>query len=324
MNYVIWRHDNAFGNTAEQVLCLATHLKDKMDTLEYVLVEHGWQKQFVLLIPGIRDDQIVIFGSELGNSYKNKWKISGFASSSISVPSYYASAEAEFFPCGWEFIPKMSEPILKSNLISEDAFDVVIQFRERGSWNRRIDGRFSEPQRDVSVRVFHKLIQRLANSGYTIARIGDSVQKPLGQHFRIKDYATTEPSDLLRDLKLINSCHLFISTDSSIWPLAAGLGKSLLMTNVASIFPAMRTSRKVLYKIFFPTDELFFSKNISPIKPEIISWMIADNIVTLSKKPIFIGLGTPFRKGYGVVLMRSNSFRQIFCHATTMLEKSIR
>jgi len=308
MKFVVYRHDNAFGNTAEQILCLSQAIDNLNDHEFEVLVEHEWQKIFCLLIPKVQKHQVHVLGNRMGVAADNNWIIDGIDRSELKIPSYYASNETDSYQCGWEHIEPISNPVLSySGNVGEYEADIVIQFRERGTWDRRVDGRFSEPQRDVNSRKFKKLIIHLASLGYTVGRIGDAEQTPLPKSSRIIDYARNCEKNLERDIALIANCKLFISTDSALWPIGIGLGKTTLITNIASVFPPMRTHKYVFKKVFFPTSKLFFKrKDLNPIKPTIFSWIATPNSRVLKKQIVFINL---FNRG--VAYFKDNSYKDL-------------
>lgn len=110
----------------------------------------------------------------------------------------------------------------------------MIQFREAGTYWKRVDGANSEPERFVDPRSFHQLAIKLANLGFKVFRTGDSRQQPMPNHPNICDLTRQENWNLLDDLYVISRASLCIFTDSGIWPLAAALGRLTLITNIAS------------------------------------------------------------------------------------------
>ena len=314
--FVIYRHDNAFGNTAEQIICLAQELKKREEPDFTILVEHEWQKTFCLLIPGVDEHQVRVLGYELNAAAHENWVIEGYEKSQLKIPSYYSESGTDSYPCGWEQIESVNQPKLFYNgTTSEIQTDIVIQFRERGTWHRRVDGRYSEPQRDVNPRKFKKLVLHLTKMGYSVGRIGDAEQTPLPDLPNFIDFARNFEKDLDRDIRLIDNCKLFISSDSALWPLGIGLGKTTLITNVASVYPPMRTHRYVLSKIFFSTTGLLFKKSdVKPINPFIFSWIATNNSRVLYKKPWFINF---FNRG--VIYFRDNSYRDLVENSNQLL-----
>ena len=319
MYFVIYRHDNAFGNTAEQILCLSQAIDNlKGDQFE-ILVEHDWQKIFCLLIPKVQVHQVHVFGSRISAAAKNNWFIEGIDRSKLKIPSYYASSKTGSYPCGWEEIESVTGPVLfyKGSLDKFET-DIVIQFRERGTWDRRVDGRYSEPQRDVKLRTYIKLITHFASLGYSVGRIGDAEQTPLPESSRIIDYARNHEKNLERDIALIANCKLFISSDSALWPIGIGLGKTTLVTNITSVFPPMRTHGKVFKRIFVPTSKLLFRRNeTAPIKPSIFSWIATPNSRALRKRVVFISL---FNRG--VVYFWDNSYKDLVTISHQLLDQN--
>jgi putative glycosyltransferase (TIGR04372 family) len=220
------------------------------------------------------------------------------------------------YKCGWEHISRFDGSLLKYRGNRSESFDVVIQFRERGTWDRRVDGRLSDPQRDVKTKTYHRLILALADSGLRVARIGDAEQSKLPTHRNIKDFALDFDKDLERDIALIAQARLFVTSDSSLWPLAAGLGKKVLMTNVTSIFPPYRTHKVLFYKIFFPVNRLLSrNSDILAIKPEIMEWLNPKISIVLKKKLRVFGFA-----GRGVIVIQDNTFSEMYSAITKLLK----
>ena len=313
MKYLVYRHDNAFGNTAELVVNLANILRENRTSASEIVCEFNWQKDLILLIPGV-NEQCVVIEPRLDEYYADGWRGLNAKYPDILIPSYYATAfHGEVFEAGWEYLPELkfrSTPLLQipNDYVPQASikFDVVIQFRERGTWDRRVDGRFSEPQRDVNYKRFHRVVTKLSRLGYSVARIGDEKQKKLPGHARIRDFKDCG-LNLRNDVNLINNSILFVSTDSSIWPIAAGLGKEMLLTNVASIYEPFRTHKKLLNRVYLGPRKIFIDEiEILPINEKIVSWLDPKKHFVLSKHLVLFGL---FK--FKLLLIRDNSYSEI-------------
>lgn len=307
MNYVIYRHDNAFGNSAEQVLCLAQEIKSKKTNEFKILVEQEWQKTFALLIPEVRESHVLVLGDEIKSAAEMNWELHGYNKKDLFIPSYYANSATQKYNCGWEYINPISAPTLsyQGNRTCPE-IDVIIQFRERGTWDRRVDGRLSDPQRDVKTRTFRKLARYFLKNGYTVGRIGDANQRFLLEDKSFTDFARDHEQNLERDIQLISQAKLFISTDSALWPIAAGLGAPTLISNITSVFPYFRTHKLFWYKLFTHQRRLFLSRaDCAATKPEIFSWIKSNSVITLRKNIKFIGIFN-----IGLAIFRDNSFTE--------------
>ena len=51
MNYGVWRHENALGNSAEQIVNLSDFISEKNDLNPVIYVETEFQKHMALCIP---------------------------------------------------------------------------------------------------------------------------------------------------------------------------------------------------------------------------------------------------------------------------------
>jgi putative glycosyltransferase (TIGR04372 family) len=316
VKYIVFRHDNAFGNSAEQIIVIAQAIAKNKDFDPRIYVENNWQKSFASLIPQVRIENIHVIGQSI-----NPLEIQSRLDLPIILqdalyPSYYRPNDVHTYKCGWEHISRFDGSLLKYRGNRSESFDVVIQFRERGTWDRRVDGRLSDPQRDVKTKTYHRLILALADSGLRVARIGDAEQSKLPTHRNIKDFALDFDKDLERDIALIAQARLFVTSDSSLWPLAAGLGKKVLMTNVTSIFPPYRTHKVLFYKIFFPVNRLLSrNSDILAIKPEIMEWLNPKISIVLKKKLRVFGFA-----GRGVIVIQDNTFSEMYSAITKLLK----
>ena len=169
-----------------------------------------------------------------------------------------------------------------------------------------MDGRLSEPQRDVKTRTFRKLARYFLKNGYTVGRIGDANQRFLLEDKSFTDFARDHEQNLERDIQLISQAKLFISTDSALWPIAAGLGAPTLISNITSVFPYFRTHKLFWYKLFTHQRRLFLSRaDCAATKPEIFSWIKSNSVITLRKNIKFIGIFN-----MGLAIFRDNSFTE--------------
>lgn len=318
MHYVIYRHDNAFGNSAEQVLCLAQDIKSRKPNEFKILVEQEWQKTFALLIPEVSESQVIVLGDEIKLAAEMSWELQGYKKKDLYIPSYYAAPGTQKYDCGWEYINPISTPTLcyQGDQICPEV-DVIIQFRERGTWDRRVDGRLSDPQRDAKTRTFRKLVRYFAKHGYTVGRIGDPNQQFLLKDKNFTDFARDHEQNLERDIQLISRAKLFISTDSALWPIAAGLGAPTLISNITSVFPYFRTHKLFRYKLFTHQRRLFLSRlDCEATKPEIFSWIKSNNVITLRKNIKFIGV---FNKGFAI--FRDNSLTEQLKASKSLIQR---
>jgi hypothetical protein len=166
----------------------------------------------------------------------------------------------------------------------------------------------------VNHKQFHKLIRTFLQLNYSVARIGDKKQREIPTYTGFYDFKDRE-LNLRNDVSLINNSRLFLSTDSSIWPIAAGLGKKMLLTNVASIYQPFRTHRKLFHRIFFGPRKIFVSKaDTLPINEKIISWLDPKAQVVLKKKLLLLGL---FK--FRLLLIRDNYYSEIIRISLNML-----
>ena len=61
MKYAIWRHENALGNSAEQVVNLSAFIRDNKDTDPIIYVETEFQFYMTLCIPNVRYENVKYF-----------------------------------------------------------------------------------------------------------------------------------------------------------------------------------------------------------------------------------------------------------------------
>ena len=72
MKYGIWRHENALGNSAEQVVNLGNFIQEKKDMNPVIYVETEFQKDFSLCIPGVKEENIHFFDKNLDLAHLNE------------------------------------------------------------------------------------------------------------------------------------------------------------------------------------------------------------------------------------------------------------
>lgn len=240
MKYGIWRHENAFGNSAEHTVGLAKHIARTGDEDPIVYVENQFQKEFAMCIPGITPDRIRFFDPvESMNVGTETW--GGFDNESLSdiyMPNPYPDFPKSY-PASWADLTAEPDVALefpneyyenKHNL-PEDA--IVFFIREYGTFWKRSDGATAEPHRFVDPMTFFNLAIHYAEQGYTVVRIGDKNQSPMPEHENIIDFAMVEDRSILDDLYVINKSKVYLSCDSGIWPMVGGMKKNLVLSNVA-------------------------------------------------------------------------------------------
>jgi putative glycosyltransferase (TIGR04372 family) len=246
MKYGIWRHDDALGNSAEHVYGLSQYLNLNPDENAEIYVEHEFQKYFALCIPGITEKNIKFFPKVFDNLSVSDmmvvWNETLYKSDEfrdILMPSAYAH-HGKTYGGMWEDLTVSPETklVFPKNIyenkhnIPENT--IVIQFREENSFWKRIDGSNSEPSRFVDIKTFFEIALHYANLGYKVYRIGDKNQTPMPIHENIVDFAMFENKNILDDLYLLSKSKVFISTDSGLWPMVAGMKKNMVLTNMTS------------------------------------------------------------------------------------------
>ena len=80
---------------------------------------------------------------------------------------------------------------------------------------------------------FFNIATHYAEQGHTVVRIGDKNQAPMLEHKNIIDFAMEENRTMLDDLYVISKSKVFLSCDSGVWPMAGGMKKNLVLSNVA-------------------------------------------------------------------------------------------
>lgn len=251
MKYGIWRHDDALGNSAEHVYGLAQYLELNPDKEPEIYVEHEFQKYFALCIPNIEENHIKFLPKIFDNlnltDMLSVWRERMFSSEEfgdIMMPSAYAH-HGKTYGGMWEDLVKSPNTTLEfpyhlyenKHNIPDDT--IVVQFRESGTFWKRVDGDSSEPSRFVDINTFFKLSIYYANLGYKVYRIGDKNQTPMPEHENIVDFAKIEDKNIMDDLYLLSKSKVFISTDSGIWPMVGGMKKNMVLTNMTSCMNKM-------------------------------------------------------------------------------------
>jgi putative glycosyltransferase (TIGR04372 family) len=246
MKYGIWRHDDALGNSAEHVYGLAQFLDVNPDENPTIYVEHEFQKYFAMCIPGITEKNIKFLPKVFDNLNldgmlkfwsENLYKTDEFRD--ILMPSAYAH-HGKTYGGMWEDLRLSPETkLVFPNHLYQNKHNIpentiVIQFREKNSFWKRVDGSDSEPSRFVDIKTFFDIAIHYANLGYKVYRIGDKNQTPMPPHENIVDFAMIENKNILDDLYLLSKSKVFISTDSGLWPMVAGMKKNMVLTNMTS------------------------------------------------------------------------------------------
>lgn len=239
MKYGIWRHENALGNGAEHVINLAKYLLNNVDSDPRIYVENEWQKSMVMCIPGIQPDQIEFFPNllDMDCSLVGLWK--GFDNPTlddIKMPGVYPFKNV--FPAGWNNLtdyPSLCFPKESyKNKHNLPMGAVVITVREKSTYWKRVDGSDGEQNRFVNPHTFHTVALHYANLGYPVVRVGCVKETPFPKHSNILDFALVEDRNLLDDLFLAYYSKIFISCDSGMWPMVAGMRRKLVFTNGVS------------------------------------------------------------------------------------------
>ena len=277
LKFAIWRHENALGNSAEHTVGLSKFLHLNPDVKPKIYVENEFQKYFALCIKNVKEQDIKLIPKEIFNNIniRNVGTIlkNNFFSldeyKDVHMPEPYAYNGLKY-PAMWSdlnYTPESSlefphETYQNKHNLPKDA--IVIQFREKGTFDKRIDGANSENERFVNIDTFFKISLYYANLGYKIIRIGDSNQKPLPIHENIIDFAHYENKNMMDDLYCLSTCKVFVSTDSGIWPMAAGLKKNMVLTNMTSCKNKMdivnwlpKETTKILFKKNWVDDNTF-------------------------------------------------------------------
>src|SRR3990167_7936360 len=94
MKYLIWRHENALGNSAEQTVGLAKHFKKTGDPYPVIYVENEFQKYFAMCIPGVVIKKLE--GGDVGDGYTNLESLLKHIPHDMHIPSVYWNDKMPF------------------------------------------------------------------------------------------------------------------------------------------------------------------------------------------------------------------------------------
>jgi len=250
MKYGIWRHENALGNSAEHTIALAKHIERIQDEDPIIYVEKDFQKYMAMCIPKITEDRIKFFDPHIikefdryGPGKLGEWVNTHLATNEeykdVHLPYVYAY-KLPAYNGMWEDLPADPDITLKfpyetyNNKFNIPSKAIIIQVREQGTYWKRIDGANCEPDRFVNPTTFKNIALYYADRDYKMIRIGDPNQTPFPSHENIIDLAMNSESTVLDDLYAISESSIFLSCDSSIWPMAGGMKKNLILSNVTS------------------------------------------------------------------------------------------
>lgn len=263
MKYGIWRHEDALGNSAEQCVNLSNFIQKNKDTDPKIYVESSFQKYFAMCIPGVEEEDIFFFDKQKYDLDHFNVKFKHYTElHDMIMPDVYFGGECKNYPSVWanlkgiEYYLKFPHERYNKKIEINKPF-ILMQFREGKTYWKRVDGDNCEPERNVNKETFFNLALHYANKGITVVRIGDSKQTEMPKHNNIIDFTRVNDKNMLDDLYLLDTCKLFISTDSGIWPMAGGLRKNMVLSNVVSGAnkPAIvdwlnPTTTKVIFKRF--------------------------------------------------------------------------
>tara|TARA_R110000803_G_scaffold209367_1_gene278877 strand:- start:640 stop:1512 length:873 start_codon:yes stop_codon:yes gene_type:complete len=249
MKYAIWRHENALGNSAEHTVGLSKHLYRTNDEDPQVFVETEFQRDFALCIKGITPDRVHMFEASIfdginGGNIVDIFKERLYSKElykDVHMPPPY-SYNGLMYDAMWEHLEVTNEAQLEFPFeLHEDKYNIpkdaiLIQIREPNTYWKRVDGANSEPSRFVEKQTFFDIALHYANLGHKVVRIGDIKQTPMPYHKNIIDLAKIEGRTMMDDLYALATCKVFLSCDSGIWPMAGGMKKNLVLSNVTSAF----------------------------------------------------------------------------------------
>ena len=263
MKYGIWRHENALGNSAEQVVNLSSFIIEKNDKNPIIFVETEFQFYMALCIPNVKLKNVRYFKkAELDLDRLNVNYLNNKFLHDIYMPDVYFSGLPLVYPSTWKNICPQKTKLIFPNNIYENKFNIpknsiVFHIREKGTYDKRIDGSNSDLERFVDPKKILELMYLYADMGFKVVQIGDKNQTKANDHSNILTLCEKD-TNLLDDLYAINNSLVYLSCDSGIWPMAAGLKKNLVLSNVTSVYNSKRRFKKYYLKM---------------INPEIISWL---------------------------------------------------
>ena len=114
--------------------------------------------------------------------------------------------------------------------------------------------------------------------GLAVARLGGPEQKPLPFHENIFDFAGADPS-LRTDLQVLASSSVVLFTDSGFWPMAVGLGKRTIISDVVSDQGNFASHRA------FPHAALRVNRS----RTDVFGWTHDDLTTVLRKRRLSLG-----------------------------------
>jgi putative glycosyltransferase (TIGR04372 family) len=239
MKYGIWRHENALGNSAEQTVCLCNFIQKNNDFSPIIYVETEFQHDYAMCIPNVKPENILFYDKSLDLDNLAKSAINNRFFDDIFMPDVYFSFLPKNYPSTWRDLYGF-EHILKfpyefydnSKNYPDDV--ILMQIREFGTYWKRSDGAHCEPSRFVNPHTFFKVALHFANLGYKVVRIGDCNQTPMPIHENIIDTISQPGKRMIDDLYILSKSKVFLSCDSGVWPIAGGMKKSLVLSNITS------------------------------------------------------------------------------------------
>lgn len=263
MKYGIWRHENALGNSAEQVVNLSAFIKEKNDPKPIIFVEKEFQFYMALCIPNVTYDNVRYFNeSEFSLDKLNVDFLNNKLLQDIYMPDVYFTGLPLVYPSTWKSIVNSNFQLEFPSNYYKNRFNIpdnsiVFHIRENGTYDKRVEGSSEDLQRFVNPETILNLMTIYADMGFNVVQIGDKNQKSAPRHANILNLCA-ENTNILDDLYAINNGIVFLSCDSGIWPMVGGLRKNLILSNVTSVYNRKKRFRK---------------HNIKMVKHEIVSWL---------------------------------------------------
>ena len=274
MKYGIWRHENALGNSAEQVVNLSAFIKEKNDSNPIIFVEKEFQFHMALCIPNVTYDNVRYFNeSELSLDNLNVDYLDNKVLQDIYMPDVYFPDLPLVYPSTWKSILNSQFQLEFPNNYYENKFHIpdnaiVFHIRENGTYDKRVEGSGEDLERFVNPNTILDLMVIYADMGFNIVQIGDKNQKRAPRHPNILDLCA-EDTNILDDLYAINKGIVYLSCDSGIWPMVGGLKKNLILSNVTSVYSRKKRFRK---------------HDIKMVKHEIVSWLPCQSTKVIFKE----------------------------------------